>query len=109
MDNEEVVIIEDDEIHVQEVWDTFPGELPRDYLSRISKHIIRKLIDEALDKDKVPAKVRADIWERLLVRSVPQKQAIDVSPGVTDFDKLTDEEVKQWLLDKMRALPEPEE
>ncbi|MHA2069615.1 MAG: hypothetical protein ACXABY_35070 [Candidatus Thorarchaeota archaeon] len=108
MSDEETQEIVDDEIEVMSPWDTYPGELPRDYLDRISKLIIGRLIEEAMDKEKVPAKVRADIWERLLTRSVPQKQAIDISPGRTDFDMLTDDEVKQWLLDKMKALPAPE-
>ncbi len=107
MSSEDVIIVEDDEIEVQSKWDTYPGELPRDFLERISKHIIEELVMEALDRQNVPAKVRADIWERLLVRTLPQKIATDITPGRTDFDMLTDEEVKLWLLEQVKKLPEP--
>ncbi len=98
----------DDSIEVLSKWDSTPGELPRDYLDRISKMIIKRMIDEAMDRENVPAKVRADIWNRLLERSVPTKQAIDITPGRTDFDMLTDDEVKLWLLEQVKKLPEPE-
>jgi hypothetical protein len=101
-------IILDDEIEVQSEWDTYPGELPRDYLQRISKMIIKRMILEAMDREKVPAKVRADLWERLLVRSVPQKQQTEMIPGRTDFDMMTDEEVKAFLVEHLKKLPAPE-
>ena len=100
-------VILDDEMEVMDEWTTYPGELPRDYLDRISKLIIGELILEAKDRRNVPAKVRADIWERLLVRTIPQKQHMDLTPGRTDFDMLTDEEVKELVLKQVKKLPSP--
>ena len=101
----EVEIVDDDslEVEIPSARRWIQGESVREHLMRIAPLIVDQLWVIATNRG-TPSHVRAKVLENLLQRVCPLVAPVDLSHQISEFDKMTDDEVKDWLSDYMRKL-----
>ena len=86
-----------------------PGDDPLDWLERNAPIFLAEVAEMATNPDPKHAmsKVRFEALKTLISYPLPQANIYELRQTGSEIDRMTDEEVAQYLQDKVGALPPP--